>query len=636
MRAEVEVGRVRERRRVRTKRGATLRAIPWRGVLVWGGGGLLALAVVVGVVFAGSSDRIAAGVRVADVNVAGRTPDEAQTELEQLAARYAGVPVVLAAGAERFSLRPRELDARVDWAALTEEAQDRGSWPMPFRGVKRAYLRMVGSDVPASAEVYEPRLEFELKRMANELDRTGRNAAIVLRGLEPELIPDEEGRRLDKAAAARVIRSAVAGFDRSPVELPVRIGPPDVTAEELEPVLDQVRLALSAPVRFGFRDAHWMVQPEEMAKLLQLPAGGRAKLQVDGKFSDRYFGLLASRLDGRPKEARFELTVSGRVRIVPSTKGRGLDVEASKKALLAAALSKDKREAELVVVDADPQLTTARARAMGVTRVLSSYTTAYSGTANRIQNLQKAAALIDGTILAPTESFSFNKVVGPRTEKRGFRTAPTIIEGEYEDRVGGGVSQVATTMFNAAWEAGLKITDRTAHSLYISRYPLGRDATVNYPDVDFKFQNDTKHYIVIRGQSGADGITISLLGGPTGRRVVSEEGELRVVGEPEVERVPDPTMIEGQEVVEEAGAPARAVAVKRTVYVGDKILYQETWYTSFRSEPKVIRVGTIPAEDEEPAPTSPGPTTTQPTTTAPPTTTTGPTTTGTKPRAGRS
>ena len=629
MRAEVDAGRVRERRRVRAKR-ATLRAVPWRALLVWGGGGLLALLLAVGVVFAGSSDRIAAGVRVADVNVAGKTPQEAEAQLQKLAKRYAGIPVVFAADAQRFSLRPRALDARVDWAALTREAQPRGSWPMPFRGVKRVAVRLVGADVAATAEVYEPRLDFELERMAKELDRPGRNASIVLRGLEPEIVPDQEGRTLDKAAAARVIRGAVAGFDRRPVELPVRVGPPEVTAEELEPVAEQVRLALSAPVRFGWHDAHWMVQPQELAKLLLLPAGGRGKLEVGGRFAERYFGLLASRLDGKPKEARFEITSNGRVEIVPSSKGRALDMKASGKALLAAALSRDKREAELVVVDADPRLTTARARAMGVTRVLSSYATAYSGSANRIQNLQRAAALIDGTILAPTETFSFNEVVGPRTEKRGFRSAPTIIEGEYEDAIGGGVSQVATTVFNAAWEAGLKLTERTAHSLYISRYQLGRDATVNFPDVDLKFTNDTKGYIVIRGQAGSGGITVSLLGAPTGRRVISEPGPLRVTGPPEVERVPDPTLFEGQEVVEDSGEPSRAVVVTRTVYVGDKVLFDETWHTSYRSEPKIVRVGTIPVEDEEPA----APTTTEPpppTTTAPATTATTPTTTGTKP-----
>ena len=400
--------------------------------------------------------------------------------------------------------------------------------------------------------------------------------------------------------------------------------------DDLERALEQARTALSGPVRFGWRDAHWTVQPEELAELLSLPAEGRVKLTVGGEAAKRYFGALARAVNRKPKEAEFAILPNGRVRVVPSTTGRALDEDASAQALLTGALSTERRSAELVVVTAEPRLNTERARGMKVTQVLSSYTTPYSGTADRIRNLQLAAAAIDGTTLAPGEEFSFNRVVGPRTRARGYRSAPTILEGEYKDAPGGGVSQVATTVFNAAWEAGLELTARTAHSLYIPRYQLGRDATVNYPEVDLRFENDTSRWLVVRAQAGGDGITISILGAPLGRRVVSEPGELRVTGPPDVETVPDPTLYEGEQVVEDEGEPSRAISVKRTVYRGDELLYSETWYTSYQSEPKILRVGTIPKPD---APPAPPPSPTAPprdppaTTTTPPATTTAPTTT---------
>ena len=262
---------------------------------------------------------------------------------------------------------------------------------------------------------------------------------------------------------------------------------------------------------------------------------------------------------------------------------------------------------------------------MKVSHVLASYTTAYSGTFDRIQNLQRAVQILDGTTLGPGATFSFNDVVGPRTTERGFRSAPTIMNNEYEDHVGGGVSQVATTIFNAVWEAGLKITERTAHSLYISRYPLGRDATVNFPDVDLKFENDTKNWLYMQGVVGDTGITIRLLGAPTNRRVVSVPGPLKNTGKPEVERTPDPTLFVGEQVVEDFGEPSRTVTVKRTVYVGDQVLYDESWTTSYASEPKIVRVGTIPVEEEPPAPPENPPA--PPAPPPPPGTTTGPTTT---------
>ena len=127
---------------------------------------------------------------------------------------------------------------------------------------------------------------------------------------------------------------------------------------------------------------------------------------------------------------------------------------------------------------------------MGIERRLSSYTTLYAGTPGPITNLQLGVSLVNGA-WSPPAARSLNDRVGERTIERGFRPAPVIIKDEYDEDVGGGAPQVATTVFNAAWEVGLKIVERNLHSLYISRYQLGRDATVNYPDLDPKFVNDT-------------------------------------------------------------------------------------------------------------------------------------------------
>jgi vancomycin resistance protein YoaR len=322
------------------------------------------------------------------------------------------------------------------------------------------------------------------------------------------------------------------------------------------------------------------------------------------------------------------------VRVVRAHKGRVLDAPATASALLEAALSSGKRSAELVIKEAEPSLTTKEAKELGITRELVRYSTFYTGTADRITNLKLATTLLDGTRIAPGATFSFNKEVGPRTEARGFRSAPVIIGGKYEEGIGGGVSQVATTVFNAAWEAGLKIKERTAHALYISRYPLGRDATVNYPEIDLKFVNDTKHWLVMRAVPTETGIAISLLGAPTRRRVVSVAGELQEIGPAKIKRVRDPGLFVGEKVIEEFGSPARAVTVTRTVYIGNRVLYEETWRTAYQSEPRVIRYGTIPmpeAEPEAPPPDETTPTETTPTT---PTTTasTGTTPTSTTPR----
>ena len=600
MRAEAGVRTVRRGRPVR-KRGRA-RAVRKAKLALWLAAGLLALLLVVGVVFAGSPARIPAGVSIAGVDVGGLTATEARAKLTDLARRYESVPVVFTAGERRFAVRPSRLDVRADWGAAVAAALDEGDGPSPVRGLQRLKLRLFGVDVAPAAEVYDPALELELRRMAARIESPAREAAIRLDGLQPRIVAARTGSRLDRAAASRVILAALAGFEREPVSLPVEVGEPRVTRETLVPVAARVRTILSAPVRLTYRSGGWTIRPHELAPLLDLPDGGVSELRIGGPAAERYFENLARGVHRNAKSADFAVAESGEVRVVPARRGRELDVARTQAGILEAAGRAQGRTAPLSVAWVAAPLTTAEANGLRVERRLASYSTLYAGTADRIQNLQRAVALLDGARVAPGATFSFNGRVGPRTEERGFRSAPVIMNGKYEEGIGGGVSQVATTLFNAAWEAGLPITDRTAHALYISRYPAGRDATVNYPDVDLQFRNDTGRWIVLEGSYDDSGIAISLLGGGAMRHVESVSGPLEETGEPPVERTPDPMLYVGERVVEFGGEPAREIRVARTVYERGKVLYEETWYTAYRAEPKEVRVGTKPKPVEPPPP----------------------------------
>src|SRR5205807_369096 len=239
----------------------------------------------------------------------------------------------------------------------------------------------------------------------------------------------------------------------------------------------------------------------------------------------------------------------------------------------------------------------------------------------------------------PGATFSFNHATGDRTASKGFLVAPVIINGEVTTGLGGGVCQVSTTTFNAAYEAGLKITDRTNHALYISHYPQGRDATVNYPDVDLKFVNDTPHWLLIRTWVSSSSLTVALYGAPQHRRIESVTSPLVETGQPPVQKKPNPDLLVGQQVVDDNGTPSLATSVERKVYTSDgKLLYDDTWSSSYRSTPKIVEVGTKPKPKPKPKPpaqttttttgTTPTTTETTPTTTEPTTTTTPPPTSG--------
>src|SRR6187397_3245881 len=197
---------------------------------------------------------------------------------------------------------------------------------------------------------------------------------------------------------------------------------------------------------------------------------------------------------------------------------------------------------------------------MDIRGLVASYQTFYGGEPNRIHNVQLVSHLVDKHVIAPGETFSFNGTTGARTPDKGFLEAPVIINGELKTGLGGGICQVSTTTFNAAYEAGLSITDRTNHALYISHYPLGRDATVNYPDTDLKFENDTGHWLWLRTFVGSSSLTVALYGTPQHRRVESETSPLVVTGEPPVKRVPDPNLTVGATVLDESGSPSRSTS----------------------------------------------------------------------------
>jgi len=466
--------------------------------------------VVLGIAFAGSPARLASGVRIAGVDVGGRSPGAAKALRRQKWARLEHVPVSFNAGGDVWRLSPSQLGVRPDWGAAVDDARHQGQGFGPLRGFRRLDVRVFGADVAPPTSVYDTALEYVLNRIARKVDTQREEASVVLQGLRPRVVAGHAGRSLDRRTAAETIVRALASLSRQPVELPLQRDVPHV-------------------------------QPEDLTALV-----------AETTHADR---------------------------------------------------------------------TTKDAQAMRISGLVASYETFYGGDPNRIHNVQLVAHLIDDHVIAPGATFSFNEATGARTEDKGFKEAPVIINGELKTGLGGGVCQVSTTVFNTAYEAGLPIAARTNHALYISHYPQGRDATVNYPDVDLKFVNDTGHWLLLRTWVGSSSLTVALYGTPVHRRVVSDVAPLKVTGAPPVQRVLDPSLTAGEKVVEDSGEPSRSTSVRRRVYDADgKLLYDTVFYSSYRSEPAIVRVGPKPS----PAPAKPKkkqPKTTTTTTTTTPITT---------------
>jgi vancomycin resistance protein YoaR len=557
------------------------------------------LGILVGLAFAGSRQELAEGTRIAGIDVGGLTQRQAVAELDRRFDAIAADPVAFTAGEVSFSYAANQLGVHPDWRAAVSAAARSSDGFGPIRGFRRLHTRFFGAEVLPRVAVSNAALEYALDQVSDEVDRRARSAALVRRGLRFETVSGQSGRQLDRDRAAEILARTLGSLERpSSVSLPVATTEPAVTAEMLAPVAARARIAVSGPVVLRGAGKSWRIPRWRIAELLALPSGGTSKLTISGPGADAYFAALARRVDRKPVDARF--AVSGEsVGVVPSKPGSELDVNRTARALLQAALSPASRRASLTVARARPARTTAEAAAMGIDRRLSVYKTYNSGTTDRITNLRLGVTLLDDTLVPPGGTFSLNEAIGERTAERGFRSAPVIIGTRYEEEIGGGTSQVATTAFNAAWEAGLKITERNPHSLYISRYQLGRDATVYWPSLDLKFVNDTSAWVLVKGFVEYDGIAIAIYGGED-RRVESSAGTQSITGPVPVRRVKDPTLEKGRRVVESEGtAPTRTV-VTRTVYDADGTeLGTETWTTSYRGEERVVRIGT---KVDEPAP----------------------------------
>jgi vancomycin resistance protein YoaR len=602
-------------RRRRSSRIAVRRAVLAIGVFAL-------VAVTAATLFAGSPARLPAGTTVAGLDVGGRDLAAATALLERRSDALEHQPVEFVAGGRTFSLSASQLGVRPDWHAAVKQAAASTDGFAPVRGLKRVRARIFGSDVEPRVHVFPSVVRYTVGRIAAAVDRPAVDASLVRHGLSFATTPARPGVRLDRALASTAIVDALASLERDgPVRLPLVRAEPRVVPDELAEAASAARTAVSGPVTLTVGPTRFRLPRWRIAQLLELPSGGATRVAVGGPAAERWLASLARSVDRKPRDATFRV-VSGGIELVPSRPGRSLGVDTAREALAKAVFSTAGRNATVPTTTTAPARTTQDARAMGINEVVGSYTTTYGGTPGRLHNVQLVAELIDGAMIAPGARFSFNETTGERNAAKGFEEAPVIINGELESGIGGGVCQVSTTVFNAAFEAGLSIEKRTNHALYISHYPLGRDATVNYPDLDLVFRNDTEHWLLLRTFVSPGSLTVNLYGTSPGRRVETDTAPLEVEGKVPWKRIDDDTMFKGQKVVEQWGAPPRSTSVTRRVYAPDgTLLYDTTWRSYYVGEPTVVRLGTKPRPKPEPkkAQVKPetAPTTTEPVTSQP-------------------
>lgn len=297
-----------------------------------------------------------------------------------------------------------------------------------------------------------------------------------------------------------------------------------------------------------------------------------------------------------PRDAGLIINPDNTVEISPGHSGRLVDTHRLAEDIRQRLLQGSQSPIELTLLEVPPSRTTEEVQAMKVDTLLGTFSTQFDpNKVNRAYNISVAAAAIDGLTLSPQEIMSFNEVVGPRSTEAGYKNAPIILNNELVDGLGGGVCQVSTTLYNAVLLANLELVERTNHSIPIPYVPIGRDATVVFDSIDFKFKNNTDHWLHIQSYVTGGRLTIKIFGNGKFKRDVVIRSWVEETYHPETLFEKDYGIRMGDRIVKQKGAQGYKASAERIVMQDGKVVKVEKLPSSeYKARNQIISQGMAP------------------------------------------
>ena len=570
---------------------------PRRGVWMLAVAPIAVIGLAVGVAFAANAvyaERALPGMTVGGIEIGSLESSTIRDRLAtELAAPWATSTVTLVDESRTWQttnaalgIAP-DIDAAVT-AALTYgkagTVLDRlGAWIDAVRGQ---------ANVPFAMRAKGDALDRWVAAAARDTDRASVSGELRFGATGLQVTRPALGREVDRVGTVAVLLSADSLGDRE-VTLRVRTSYPAVDASGFDEAYARAA-AVVTPVTVHVEDRTFTENSTYLATLLaidriaakpgELPAipqdaiapALRYRYQVSlvNERVASWAAALGVVLDHPGKSAKFKVSPEGVPSIIPSESGVKVDQEKLRAMVLdelyRPATGPTRDLAAPATVDAS-KFTTEQAKALLPNLVrTSTFTTYYPPSLSRHTNISTGAAQFDGVVILPGQTFSFWELVGPITVERGYMYAGAIINNRSDENViGGGLCQVSTTIFNSISRQGYEIVERHAHGYYIDRYPVGYDAAVFEPGVDFKWRNDTANPVFIWSWSGDTFLTIDTWSIPTGRTVVISDALQKNFVHPAADQPADPAFPKGVSV------DGRDAFRTRTVYENGKILHQD-------------------------------------------------------------
>lgn len=530
---------------------------------------------------------------VGDTNISFLTEGQAIKKLQSGFEQRLQYQLEFSSSAGEFTIDLATSSASLDYSALSENFKKTHSSVFTFFSNSEISPK-ISLNIKKQLDIISSSVEVKPQNAKLSFDETPQSESTASSRIQ--VSEGLDGVALDREALTEQVQNFLL-WGEYYSELPLKPLSPKITAGYLSKAKAALEALEKEPVELVFDSQSWTVDQKQLLTLLDLESGQDSLLSKDK--TDIFFQKIAAETDQEVVEGLFEFNPSSKrvTAFKPSQEGRKLDQEKTFE-LLTETLGSSQKTITLPVEVVSPKIQTADVNNLGIKELLGRGISNFAGSIeNRIYNINLTAAKINGVLVGPGETFSFNQTVGDITAATGFKQAYVIKEGRTVLDDGGGVCQVSTTLFRAVLNAGLPVVKRTAHAYRVGYYeqgfPPGLDATVFYPSVDFQFKNDTNAHILIQAYTVGVTLYVDLYGTPDGRQVTLTKPIITNQTPPPPElRQDDPTLPKGTVKQVDWAAWGANVSFKRTVVRAGQTLIDETWRSNYKPWQAVYLVGT--------------------------------------------
>ena len=553
-----------------------------------------------------ATGRVVSGVRAADLDLSGLTREEVRARVSAWSEQCSRAALGFSIAGRPLSFEPKRAGFRVDADALAERALGVGRVGALGARIRSFVARRFRAQAVPIAIEFDPALLGSVLSdwQAHVVPEPPFGGGVSIDGTTVTPLYPRAGSVLDAARVAEQLQNAIA-TGHGGATLSTRVQNPKTERAEVDRVVTLARGMLTSGVELATPDGARTLSltAPEIASSLHVNADaeqGKLELRCAPSATEQLLAPRRAALERAAENARFVVDAQDRVHVEPGHGALVLDAAALARAVCAAAQDPAKKSELPLRPRAEPALTTAAAEGLGVVGLVSTYTTRHACCQPRVQNIHHISDLLDGTLVKPGETFSVNQVVGQRSVKNGFFLAPSIEDGEMVDTVGGGVSQFATTLFNALFYGGYDILERQPHSYWFTRYPEGYDATLSYPHPDIVFKNDTDAGALIKTSYTGTTITVKIYGDNGGRKVRAEVSPRQNIVPPPVELIPNKHLDADEEKAREGGMIGWTVIVKRTLTFSDGKTKEERRKVTYKPRARRVEVHPCKIPEGEP------------------------------------